>query len=102
MGERNRKAGEKLRTSELTARRSTAARSANNELTESSALSTAGAESRRLHRKPRVLSLKKDPAKLPRNQEKSKGKRARYLADSLEWKEAEKGECIAFNAERRL
>ena len=49
-----------------------------------------------------VLSVKKDPAKLPRNQEKSRGKRARYLADLLEWKEAEKGECIAFNAERSL
>jgi len=46
--------------------------------------------------------VKKDPAKLPPNLDKSKGKRARYWADSLEWKEAEKGERIAFNAERSL
>jgi hypothetical protein len=62
VGERRRRTGEKLRTNELTARRSTAARSANNELTESDATRTAGAACRSLHGKPRVLSVKKDPA----------------------------------------
>ena len=46
--------------------------------------------------------MKKDPAKLPRNQATSKDKRAGHSVDFREWKEAEKSECISIGAERRL
>ena len=81
-------------STQLTARRSTAARSASNELTKCDAATTANATSRRLHEKPRVLSEKKDPAKLPRNRLKGAGKRTWLLDDFPEWKEAEKSGCI--------